>query len=270
MSDREPEANQAVATPPPATGPLPAAPQAARRQQGGCVGRFFAALLVVIITTVLALVAGAAGLLYLGFTPDTARRLADAQAQLETLQSQNSALQTEVAAQGQRGSTDHEILSEIGRQVQDITQLRDQLRAEREASVSQNATLVAEAKSSRDAVAVFATAEAGRAALLQQLEQRSARVERFLQRLSDIADDAAIDLGAAPVPTPASAPTTIVELSPTLTPSPPPLPPTPTPSPATAPSSTAAPRATTATAAVTSTAAPTRTPLAQASPTAGR
>jgi hypothetical protein len=49
-------------------------------------------------------------------------------------------------------------------------------------------------RTSRDAVAVFATSEAGRAALLTELNRRSERVERFLQRLSDISQDTALDL----------------------------------------------------------------------------
>jgi hypothetical protein len=207
-----------------------------------------AALLVIVITSFIALVAVAASLLYLGFTPNSAQELAESRAQLGTAQAQNVILQTEIAAQALRGNTDHEILGEMQRQFADIGRLQTELRQEREASLSQNATLVAEARSSRDAVALFATAEAGRAALLQQLDQRSARVERFLQRLSDISGDAALDLGANPVdetttavPAPAisPAPTTISELSPTPVPSS-----TPAPSATPAPSPTGTPRTT--------------------------
>jgi hypothetical protein len=226
MSDREPATsagNGAPASRSPQ--PAPAAPttQPLRRQRGGCVGRFLAALLVVIITSIIALAAVASGLLYLGFTPDMAGRLAAAQAQVGTLEAQNRALQTEVAAQGALTSADHEVLSEVEQQLAAINQLESQLRQERAAALSQNATLVAEAKSSRDSVAVFATAEAGRAALLLQLEQRSARVERFLQRLSDIAGDASLDLSAVPAPSAegaTAAATVISELSPTPSPTP--------------------------------------------------
>ena len=106
--------------------------------------------------------------------------------------------------------------------------MRAQLQREREASASQSATLVAEVRSGRDAVAVFATAEAGRAALLAELERRSARVERFLARLGDIANDTATDLGSATpllatlTPTPSAAPTA-TEI-PSRTPSPSPSP----------------------------------------------
>jgi hypothetical protein len=182
---------------------------------------------VIVITTFLALVAGASALLWFGYTPDTPRQLGAAQAQLATVQAQgdalhaqNSALQTEIAAQAQRYGSDHETLGEISNQLANIAELRNTLRDERQQSASQNATLVAEARDSRNAVAVFATVEANRAVLLAELDRRSARVERFLQRLSDISSDTALDLGATQPPVPPTFPpaqTTISELSPTPT-----------------------------------------------------
>ncbi len=197
----------------------------ATRRRGGFLGRFFSAILVILITTFLALLAGASALIAFGYTPDTPRQLGAAQAQLATVQAQsaallaqNSALQTEVAAQSQRYGSDHEALGEINNQLANIADLRNTLRDERQQSASQNATLVAEARDSRNAVAIFATVEAGRAVLLAELDRRSARVERFLQRLSDISSDTALDLGATqpPVqPTFPPAQTIISELSPT-------------------------------------------------------
>lgn len=241
------------------------------RRRGGFFGRLLAALLVILITSFVALMAGAVGLLYLGFSPDTPRQLADVRAQLatvqsqsEALQSQNTFLQTEVAVESQRGQGDHELLGDIERQVGGLGDLQRQLRDEREAGISQNATLVAEARSSRDAVTLFATAEAGRSLLLDQLQQRSARVERFLERLSDVAGDAALDLGSAPVPGSAVPATDTAAPPPTPTAAPPP-----TPSPTSAPTRTAAPTDTpVATATIASTT--TRTPRATPSPTAGR
>ena len=208
---------------------VPAAAAPARRR-GGCLARFLSAILVILITTFLALLAGASALIWFGYTPDTPRQLAAAQAQLAivqaqsaALEAQNSVLQTEVAAQAQRYGTDHETLGEISNQLSNITDLRNALREERQQSASQNATLVAEARDSRNAVAIFATVEAGRALLLAELDRRSARVERFLQRLSDISSDTALDLGATPAPVPPTFPpaqTTISELSPTPSPAP--------------------------------------------------
>jgi hypothetical protein len=244
----------------PDNGAAPSVPPTAAtpaRQRAGCLGRFVSAILVILITTFLALVAGASALIWFGYTPDTPRQLGAAQAQIATMQSQsdalhaqNSVLQTEVAAQAQRYGADHETLGEISNQLANITELRDTLRDERQQSASQNATLVAEARDSRNAVAIFATIEADRAVLLAELDRRSARVERFLQRLSDISSDTALDLGATQVPAPPTFPpaqTTISELSPTPTPIP--------------------TSAATATSAATSTSAPTATSAATEPPT---
>jgi len=249
---------------PPAADTRAAAAPPARR--GGCVGRFLAALLVVIITTFLALVAVAAGLLYLGVTPSMPRQVAEAQVQLATLQAQNSSLQTQVAAHEQRGTSDHEVLGELKRQVDDMAQLRDQLHQERENSVAQSATLVAEVRSGRDSVALFATAEASRAALLAELERRSARVERFLERLGDIANDTALDLtNTTPIIptlpptdalTPALSPTENTTLEPTPTAAP-----SDTPGPAATSAPTRSPSVTPR-----ATVAPARTPSATPSP----
>jgi len=278
LTDEQPSTQLESSTLPPPASEMRAVAPAPARPRGGCVGRFLAALLLVIITTFLALVAGAAGLLYLGLTPATPRQLADAQAQLATLQAQNSSLQTQVAAHEQRGATDHEVLGDLKHQVDDIADLRNQLRQERENSVAQSATLVAEVRAGRDSVALFATAEAGRAALLDELERRSARVERFLQRLGDIASDAALDLAeTTPVvptlpptdmvaPTPAFSPTPIATPEPTLTVVPsatstPRATSAPTRSPSATPRATSAPtRSPSATAAASPTSAPTATP----------
>jgi hypothetical protein len=260
---------------PPSVPPVAATPA---RQRGGCLGRFVSAILVILITTFLALLAGASALIWFGYTPDTPRQLGAAQAQMATLQAQsdalyaqNSALQTEVAAQAQRYGADHETLGEINNQLANIADLRNTLRDERQQSASQNATLVAEARDSRNAVAIFATIEADRAVLLAELDRRSARVERFLQRLSDISSDTALDLGATQQPIPPTFPpaqTTISELSPT-----------PTPVPTAAPTTTSAPTPTsepTATRAATEPPAPSATArrqpttISELSPTPGR
>lgn len=223
--EEQPPTQPDPAPPPPAptTGPLATpAPAPARRSGGGCVGRILSALLVIVITTFLALLAGAAGLIYLGFTPAMPQQLAAAQIQVGTLEAANGQLQTQVAAADQRGSGDHELLGELKSQVDAMADLRNQLRQERESSAVQSATLVAEVRNGRDAVALFATAEAGRAALIAELERRSARVERFLDRLGDIASDTATDLGgitpAIPTltftPTPAAQPTASATPSP--------------------------------------------------------
>jgi hypothetical protein len=251
--------------------------QSARRR-GGFLSRFLAAVLVLLITTFIVLFAVGAALLNFGYVPDLPRQLGAAQAQLGTVQAQslalqlqNNVLQTQVAAQGQRADLDHEVIGDLKSQIANVSELRNQLRQEREQSVSQNATLVAEARSSRDAVALFATAEAGRAALLADLDRRSARVERFLQRLSDISGDTALDLGAATQPALPSAaipaPTTISEPSPTPTPT---AAPTSTGVPTEPPTPTPAARATRSPSATPRQAAPTTITELSPTPTLGR
>lgn len=156
--------------------------------RGSFLGRLAAALLVILITTALSLGAVAAGFFGLGFTPDTPRRLAQAQAE-------NAALQTRVADLERRASDSRESLDQVRGRLAEISGIADRL-AE---SDMRSATLAAEARASRDAVALFATAEAERAGLLSTLRQRSERMERFVQRLGDISQDAASDLAGAPV-----------------------------------------------------------------------
>jgi TolA-binding protein len=217
------------ATEPTPTGtltPVPAPPP--RRRGSGCLGRFISALLIVLITTFLSLVAVLLAYVYLLETPgqlaDIRATLATAQAKNVDLLSQNSAMQTQVADLSRRVDANREAVGTLEQQNATLDGLRDELKG----GASQNATVVAEARASRDAVALFATAEAGRAALLDDLKRRSDRIERFLQRLSDISNDATLDLDSGGPPTalvlPSAAPTpptgTAMPAAPTDTPTP--------------------------------------------------
>ena len=135
------------------------------------------------------------GYVYVLETPtqlaDLRGRLATAEIQSAGLRAENSAMQTQVASVSRLSDSNREALGELQQQKETLDSLREEL----EMRANQNATVVAEARSSRDAIALFATAEASRAGLIDQLKQRSDRIERFLQRLSDISEDAALDLG---------------------------------------------------------------------------
>jgi hypothetical protein len=174
-------------------------PPAPRR--GGCVGRFLSALLVILITTFLSLVGVALAYVYFLQAPDQLAelrgRVATAEVQNASLRGENSAMQTQVADLAREAGANREALGELQQQKDAL----DGLRAELESRARQNATVVAEARSSRDAIALFATAEAGRAGLIDDLKRRSDRIERFLQRLSDISEDAALDIGVGSSPT---------------------------------------------------------------------
>ncbi len=236
-------------------------PPAPRPRSTGFLSRFLAAVLVVIITTFLALVGVAVAYTNLGYSLATPAELADARAQIQTIEAQNtelqaqsSLLQTQVLDTARRSADTRETLDDLRREVSGLSDLRSQLRDQFTTSARENATMVADARASRDAVALFATTEADRAILLQELRRRSDRIERFLQRLSDIAGDAALDISAettvSPVlmtstagvvltPTATSAPTVTPSATTSPTPTIPPATRTPTPQPT--PTTTATP-----------------------------
>jgi signal transduction histidine kinase len=164
----------------------------------------------IIIAASIALIAGAAGLLWLGFTPtmpqdlDTTRsELTTAQVQYGELVLQADRMATQIAEQERRNSSARETLDDLNSQMASLNAVRTQL----EENIAENATVIAEARDSRAAVESFATAEAQRAALLDELQRRSERVERFVQRLSDISSDTALDLQGSVTPTPLALPT---------------------------------------------------------------
>ncbi|HEU4329390.1 MAG TPA: hypothetical protein VFS21_40005 [Roseiflexaceae bacterium] len=241
-----------------------AAPPPPTPRRGSFLGRLITGLLFVVMTTALALAVVLAAFFRLGFTVDTPLRLAEAQQQLATAQAQNQALegqtlllQTQVADLDRRVSGGRETLDELRGQVAEMGGLADRL-AENDA---RNATVVAEARASRDAVALFATAEADRALLLVQLRQRSDRMERFIQRLGDISQDTASDLQGAPL-----GPTSLATPAPTASATPLPAA---TPPPTTTPVPTVlATAASTATAPASATSSPIATAEASATPSA--
>jgi hypothetical protein len=208
-------------------------PPAPAPRRGGCVGRFLSALLVILITTFLSLVGVTLAYVYFLQAPDQLAelrgRIATAEMQNASLRGENSAMQTQVADLAREAGTNREALGELQQQKDELDGLREEL----ENRARQNATVVAEARSSRDAIALYATAEAGRAGLIDELKRRSDRIERFLQRLSDISEDAALDIGvdSSPIaatptallpepPTPTEAPVPTITSTPTSLPSP--------------------------------------------------
>jgi TolA-binding protein len=214
------------------------------KRGGGFFGRLIAALLVIIMTTMLTLTIVVLAYFWLGFAIDTParveqgrQRLDDQEVILADLQARNALLQTRVAEMDVQTSDSAETLRQLRAEIEAFNQVRQRLTEQLEAGARENATLVADMRQSRDAVLVFATAEADRAALIRDLKIRSERIERFLQRLSDISEDAALDLNQTPLETTPS-------LEPTLgaSPSPSPTPePAETPEPTTAPTETPEP-----------------------------
>jgi hypothetical protein len=181
------------------------------------------ALLVIAITTAVAIAAIGLAAQYLGFSLETPGQFREARSNLATLQAENATLvaesrvqQTQIAQILRQAGSDREQLDALQVEIESFSQLSDEVATRLAADSRERATTVSEMQTSREAVAVFATSEAGRAALLEELRRRSERVERFLIRLSDIAEDTALDIGNG-TPTPAPFPPT---LTPTLEPFP--------------------------------------------------
>jgi hypothetical protein len=193
------------------------------------LGRLTAALLVVLMSTTLALLAMLALAFRLGYDPGTPARLNAAEEALATANARARVLETEVAALNARNVAAEVALDALDAQIARLeAQSGDFAR-----SADAMATAMEEAREIQVQVAVFATAEAGRVELLADLERRSERVERFLQRLSDIAADTSLDLSTptldatapaptatAPAPTATEIPTPTRQPGPTLTPRP--------------------------------------------------
>lgn len=189
------------------------------RRSYACLGRFFAALLVVIITTSLAVSAIVAAYFWLGFSIDTPTNIvqlrvivATLQAEHISLQTQNVAMQTQIADLSERDSMEQATLDELEQQLIELSDMRDQLAT----SEQKNATALTEIQETRDDLVLMATTEADRDVLLNDLTRRSARIERFLQRLSDLSGDASADLSVDPT-APVSATTTLTATQ-TITP----------------------------------------------------
>lgn len=164
------------------------------KKSGGCFGRMLSALLVILITTALSLVGTLFGYIYLLQTPTQINSLRDRVATAENLnaelRAENSLMQTQVSSVARLSDVNRETIDELQQQQLAL----DTLRTELETAARQNATVVAEARDSRDTIMLFATTEASRAELINTLRLRSERIERFLSRLSDISEDAALDM----------------------------------------------------------------------------
>ena len=235
----------------------------------GFLGGLLRGLLTVLLSVALSLAAaGALAYYYLGYTPDAPGRIqvlqtevVAAQLDLQTQGQRNAVLQTAVADMGVRDGASREAMQDLTKQVADLQALGQQMQENNALA----ATVQAEARDSRTAVALFATAQAARAAQLDELQRRAERISRFLARLGDISSDAANDLDpqgtALPLPTLATTPTASPTAEPTSTPLPtgtaaPTDTPVATPTAATTQTATAAPAATTVTSARTATAKP--------------
>lgn len=212
------------AAPPPPVNQIPPAPPTTqlgppRRSCGSRILGFIGWILTIALSVLLALAAAAALLFYFfGIdlaTPDQIRR---ASSDVAALQQEAQALQTEVAllrtAEAERASElsgARERIDELERLAGDLSSQAATAAAlgqELNENVALAATIQAEGREGQVLVAVVATVQAGNTDRLDELQRRTDRLVRFLQRLSDIAGDATLDESpvATPTLTPAGTP----------------------------------------------------------------
>ena len=197
------------------------------RRRGG-VGGFFRGLLIILLGAALGIAGvGALAFYVFGYRPETplqAGQVAQVQSDLATLRQQNSTLQTQVAGLSQRSTGSDEQIQDIDQQVRDLRsemQALDTLGGQMQEYAHLAATVQLEARDSRTAVAISVSIQATRFAQLDDLQRRTERLGRFLDRLSDISGDAAADVNSqsgTPRTTEPLTATVIVENATTTTP----------------------------------------------------
>lgn len=216
--------------------PMPAPPTPTAQPPRSCLSRLFGFigwLLTVLIAAGLALAVAAGGLYLLGIDLTTPQQIRQANTEVQRLQ---AAATVQADTIGQLQTAQAQNRTEMGNARERIDELEAQARQLATAATAQAEyaatavalgralqTAVAEAAVLQDqlregqvVVAVVATVQATQSEQIREIEQRSARLIRFLDRLSDIAADTADDTR---LPTPAATATTIpFTATPTITP----------------------------------------------------
>jgi hypothetical protein len=219
----------AVPAPPPA--PATARLSPPRRS---CMSRAMSLVgwvITILLSAVLALAAAAGILFYaFGFNLSTPGQIRQASADVAALQGQNQALQTEVALlstasvdQGSGVNTARERVDDLEAKVaayeQQASELAGQaataaaLARDLDENIALAATIQAEARQGQMLAAVVATVQADNTSQLGDLQRRTDRIARFLQRLGDLAGDLSSQDGTP-------APTEALTAPPTATPAP--------------------------------------------------
>ncbi len=221
----------------------------------GCASRITGLigwLLTLVLSAALAIAAAAAILYFVfGFTMNTPNQLRQASVDVAALSQENTnlhaevaQLQTAVVSQSTEGNGARAQFDALETQVAayelQASELADQaatsaaLAGELNENIALAATIQAEGRENQVLVAVIATVQADNTTRLTDLQRRTDRIARFLQRLGDLAGDAALDsadelLTPTPAaaldsddelltPTPLATPTVTVAPAPTATP----------------------------------------------------
>jgi hypothetical protein len=208
------------------------------------IAGFIGWLITILLSVGLAIAAAAAILFYyFGFNLSTPGQIRQSSADVAALQGQNQALQTQVAllstagaAQAGSVNTARErvdgLESKVAAYEQQAAGLAGQaataasLANDLNENIALAATIQAEARQGQVLAAVVATVQAGNASKIDDLQRRTDRIARFLQRIGDLSSELSAQDGTpgTPLPTasapPASTSTPTSVLTPTPTPTP--------------------------------------------------
>jgi hypothetical protein len=209
----------------------------------------FVGWIVTILLSAALAIAAAAGILFysFGFDLSTPGQIRQTSADVAALQGQNQALQTEVALLSTAGASQDAGVSAARERVDDLESkvatygqqaagLAGQaataaaLTKDLNENIALAATIQADARQGQVLAAVVGTVQAGNTSKIDDLQRRTDRIARFLQRLGDLAGDLSQDgtgtpattESATPVATPTAAttPTPTAATKPTPTPTP--------------------------------------------------
>ncbi|MEI7644598.1 MAG: hypothetical protein WCJ55_10000 [Chloroflexales bacterium] len=182
-------------------------------------------IITILFSAGLAIAAAAAILFYaFGFNLGTPGQIRQSSADVVALQGQSESLQTEVALLRTAGVTQagsvssarervDALESKVAAYAQQAADLAGQsataaaLAKDLNANITLAATIQAEAHQGQILAAVVATVQADNTRKIDDLQRRTDRVARFLQRLGDLAGELAQDGTPAPVATPTAAAT---------------------------------------------------------------
>ncbi len=217
------------APPPPAQSPSQPAPP-----QHSCISRIMSVarwIITTILSAGLAIIVVAAILFYsFGLNLGTPGQIRQSSADVVALQSQNQVLQTEVAllsatgaAQESSVSSARERVGELETKVAAYDQQTAKLAGhiataaalanDLHENIALAATIQAEARQGQMLAAVVATVQVGNANTIDDLQRRTDRIARFLQRMGDLAGEISQDAtptpaaNATPIATPTDAAT---------------------------------------------------------------
>lgn len=221
-----------------APAPLPPVPPTTQivPPRRSCMSRvlgFVGWIITIVLSAGLAIIIAAAILFYsFGFNLSTPSQIRQASADVAALQSQNQALQTEVALLSTTGANQEGSVSSARERVDDLeskvtaysqqaAELAGQsataaaLANDLTTNIALAATIQADARQGQLLAAVVATVQVGNTSKIDDLQRRTDRIARFLQRLGDLAGELSQEATLTPAANAAPAATPTAEVTPT-------------------------------------------------------